>query len=108
MQLDSIKHVIATEQEAENIKKNAITEAQMLMQQADKITEKNYHHMLEELAKEKQKIADQITLENKQQVEQIKQKADQECNTISKKAEQKLQEAVECIWKRVVLDNGNS
>lgn len=107
MQLDSIKHVIATEQEAESIKKKAVTEAEMIKKQAEQITAKNYQIMLEELEKEKQKIADQTILENKEQIEQIQKKANQECETISKKAEQKLQEAFESIWKKVVLNNGN-
>lgn len=107
MQLDSIKHMIATEQEAENIQKKAITEAVMLKKQAKQITEKNYQNMLEELKKEKQEIVAQSTLENKQQLEEIRIKAEQECETISKKAEQKLQQAFEGIWKKVVLNNGN-
>ena len=49
MQLDSIKHIIATEQEAENIKKKAVTEAEMIKKQVDQMSAKNYQNMLEEL-----------------------------------------------------------
>lgn len=107
MQLDSIKKIVTAEQEAENIKKNAVTESELLIKQADKITEKNYHQMLEELEKEKQKMSNEVTLQNKQQVEEIRKNAQDECNNISKKADQRLQEAVETIWRRMVLENGN-
>ena len=107
MQLDTIKNVIATEQEAESIKEKAVMEAEMIIKQAEQITAKNYQNMLEELKKEKQKIADQSVLENKQQIEQIRKQADQQCDAISKQAEKNLQKAFECIWKKVVLNNGN-
>lgn len=107
MRLDSIKNIIVAEQEAEDIKKKAATEAQMIIKQSDKTTAKNKQEMLEKLEQEKQKIAEKVTLENKQQIEEIRKKANQECDTISKKSEQKLQQAVETIWKRVVLVNGN-
>lgn len=108
MALEIIKNIAEAEAKSDNIKSQAIQEAERLKIEADN-NGKDIVLKSRQMAKQNASKLIQESVDSAQdEVNSILSEADRVCSEIAEKAEQNMTKAVEAIVRKVVGINGNS
>ena len=102
MELDSIKKVVDAEKKANEIKEKAMSEAQRIIQEAEKTKETSklfYKRQLDIKLNELRQAQEQNA---KICIEEIKARANQTVKKINERSKENMQKAVEEIFAKVV------
>lgn len=102
MELDSIKKIVQTEKQAEEIKANAQKSAVETIQNAIESKTQKELFAKRRIEDKKQLLEQKAKEENLEVIRKINEDTKQECEQIEKKASEKMQIAVDAIFKEVI------
>lgn len=102
MELDSINRVFQTENQAEEIKKQAKLQAEKLIQNAIDSKSQKESFAKKRIEVKKEVLQKQAKDENAEIISRIAEITKQECEQIELKAGENLQDAVDAIFKEVI------
>ena len=102
MELDSIKKIVQTEKQAEEIKANARKNAEETIQNAIESKTQKELFAKRRIEDKKQLLEQKAKEENLEAIRKISENTKQECEQIERKASEKLQIAVDAIFKEVI------
>ena len=102
MELDSIKKIVQTEKQAEEIKANAQKSAEETIQNAIESKTQKELFAKRRIEDKKQLLEQKAKEENLEVIRKINEDTKQECEQIEKKASEKMQIAVDAIFKEVI------
>lgn len=108
MALEIIKNIAEAEQKGDNIKNDAIHEAERLKTEADAKCRQIFSDAHKEAKKAADKLIEQAIQSAQGDVENILSQADVKCDEIGEKALQNMSAAVEAVIGKVVGTYGNS
>jgi V/A-type H+-transporting ATPase subunit G/H len=108
LSMESIESIKKIEEQAEEIRREALQKARYLLRKA----EEEGAQAADRIAKETEKMNREIMLkaekEAKDEINRLKQTNDQECDWIRRTAEANLDKAVAFIMGRIVKSHGHS
>ena len=102
MELDSIKKIVQTEKQAEEIKANAQKSAEETIQNAIESKTQKELFAKRRIEDKKQLLEQKAKEENLEAIRKISENTKLECEQIERKASEKLQIAVDAIFKEVI------
>ena len=102
MELDSIKKIVQTEKQAEEIKANAQKSAVETIQNAIESKTQKELFAKRRIEDKKQLLEQKAKEENLEVIRKINEDTKQECEQIERKASEKMQIAVDAIFKEVI------
>lgn len=102
MELDSIKKIVQTEKQAEEIKANAQKSAEETIQNAIESKTQKELFAKRRIEDKKQLLEQKAKEENLEVIRKINEDTKQECEQIERKASEKMQIAVDAIFKEVI------
>lgn len=102
MELDSIKRIVQTEQEAQQILQQAEEQARTIIQNAINGREQKELFSKKLLEETKQNIEVEAEKEQKEAIKKINDATQYQCEQIEKKASEKIQTAVDMVFKEVI------
>lgn len=102
MEFESIKKIVEAEQEAEQIKKQAMQDAEKLLQQAENSKEKSTSYFKAQLYSKQKELEKEQTEEITGKISKIKADATEKVQRIKETSQEKISEAVERIFSKVI------
>nr|PZN09646.1 MAG: hypothetical protein DIU64_08265 [Caldicoprobacter oshimai] len=108
MGIDAIKEIRQAEQQAEEIKKQAMEKAREILRRAEEEGNRFLVEVTQQAQQERQQFMRQAEEEARKEIEALNQKAEEECQKIRQMAQAKLDKAISLIMGKVVNMHGHS